>query len=281
MSAVENAGGIGLVAGRGRYPLLFAEETRRRGVQPLVVVAMHGETDPALLTLADQSEWVYVGQLDKTIKTFLKAGVRRVVFAGQIKPGRLFGDLRPDFRVVKLLALLRERHAESIFGALAAEFEKDGVTILPATTHMEGHLASLGVMGRVKPPSGAWEEIELGRRMAITTSSLNIGQTVVVKRGTVLAVEAFEGTDKAILRGGELGQGEVTVVKVAKPRQDLRFDVPCIGLRTVESLVQAKARVLAVEAGRTLLLDRPEVLAALDQAKIAVVGIPLEGPVKP
>jgi UDP-2,3-diacylglucosamine hydrolase len=281
VSVANEAGGIGLVAGRGRYPMLFAEETRRLGIGPLVVVAMHGETDPALAALADQVEWVYVGQLDKTIKAFLKAGVRRVVFAGQIKPGRLFGDLRPDFRVAKLLAFLRERNAESIFGALTREFEKDGVTILPATTHLEAHLASPGVLGRVKPSSADWQDIELGRRIAITTSSNDIGQTVVVKAGAILAVEAFEGTDKAIIRGGEVGKGDVIVVKVAKPRQDLRFDVPCIGLRTVESLITAKARVLAVETGRTLLLDRPAVLAALDQAKIAVVGIPLEGPVKP
>lgn len=268
---------VGLIAGRGRYPLLFCEAAKRRGVRRLVVMAMHGETDPEIAKLADHVEWLYVGQLGACLKALRRLEIRQVVFAGQIKPARLFGDIRPDLRAIAFLARLRERNAETIFGGVAGEFNKDGIEVLPATTFLEDHLAGAGQLGRVKVPRGGWDDIALGRRIAIEVSRLDIGQTVVVKKGTVLAVEGFEGTDKCILRGGELGKGEVTVVKVAKPKQDMRFDVPCVGPITVESLQAAKAEVLAVETGRTLLLDREIVLPAFDKAGIALVGIPLTG----
>jgi DUF1009 family protein len=264
---------VGLMAGRGRYPLLFCEAAKAHGVARLVVVAMHGETDPAIASLADEVVWVHVGQLNKAIQSFVQREVRHVVFAGQVKPARLFGDLRPDFRALKLLATLRLRHAESIFGAIADEFERDGVHVLPATTFLEESLATLGQLGKVKPKRRVQEDIDLGWRVAREVSRLDVGQTVVVKDGTVLAVEGFEGTDQAILRGGELGHGGVVVVKVAKPRHDMRFDVPCIGTRSAESLQRAGAVALAVQAGKTLLIDRAETLAALDRAKIAVVGV--------
>jgi len=267
-----NRESVGLVAGRGRYPLLFCESARAKGVRKIVVAAMHGETDAVIERLADEVVWMHVGQLNKAIKCFVHREVRQVVFAGQIKPARLFGDLRPDLRAIKLLATLKLRNAESIFGALATEFLKDGVTVLPATTFLEDSLAGEGVLGRHKPKKRVLEDVELGWRIAREVSRLDVGQTVVVKDGTVLAVEGFEGTDKAIVRGGELGGGGVTVVKVAKPNHDMRFDVPCIGLRTVESLRNAGAIALGVQAGKTLLIDRAETLAALDKAKIAIVG---------
>jgi DUF1009 family protein len=211
--------------------------------------------------------------LNRAIKFFRSVDVHHVIFAGQIKPTRLFNDLRPDWRALKLLVKLRRKNAESIFTAVAAEFQKDNITILPATMFLEDHLAPSGIIGKIKPAKNQISDLELGKEIAREISRLNIGQTVVIKNGTVVAVEAFEGTDKAIIRGGEIGNGGVTVVKVAKPNQDVRFDLPCIGLRTVESLKQAQAKILAVQAGKTLLLDKPAVIAAMDAAKIALVGI--------
>ena len=261
------------MAGRGRYPLLFCEAARAAGAR-VAVVAMRDETDPAIEALADTVEWVHVGQVGKAIKSLRKRAVEQVVFAGQIKPGRLFTGFRPDLRAVKLLAGLKERNAESIFTGIANEFEKDGITVMPATLFLEADLAGEGVLGKRKPSKIQHADVEFGLRIAREVSALDIGQTVVVKKGTVLAVEAFEGTDRAIKRGGELGHGDVRVVKVSKPDQDLRFDVPCIGTRTVESLKTAGADLLAVTAGATLLLDRELVLKQLDEAGIVLYGCP-------
>ncbi len=263
---------IGLVAGRGRYPLLFAEEARRHGVERLVAVAIRDDADPAIEELADEVNRLPVGKLGKIIKTFVRAGVKEVVFAGQITPGRLFKGLQPDLRLIKVLAGLRQKNADTIFGALANEFESDGIHVLPATTFMEDHLASKGTMGKVKPGKKVMADIEYGREIAAAVSRMDIGQTVVVKNGTVLAVEAFEGTDQAIRRGGELGHGDVVIVKLPKETHDVRFDIPCVGTKTVESLISAEAAAIAVEAGRTLFIDRPELVAALDRAKIAAFG---------
>jgi DUF1009 family protein len=275
MMAVENET-IGLVAGRGVYPLLFCRGARAHGVASLPVIGVRGDADPALAEEADSLDWVYAGQLGRTIKLLKKHGADRVVFAGQIKPGRLFKGLRPDLRTVKLLAGLRRRNAESIFSALAAEFERDGITVLPATTFLEPALAPAGTIGRRRLSGKARADVEYGVSVARRVSAMDIGQTVVVKEGTVLAVEAFEGTDRAIRRGGELGRGGVTVVKVAKPGQDMRFDVPCIGMRSVESLIAAGASVVAVQAGSTLLLEREKVVAALDDAGIVLYGFTVD-----
>ncbi len=264
---------LGLVAGRGRYPLLFCEAARAQGCSRLVVAAMQGEADPVIERLADRVEWLHVGQIGKTIRYFQRNGIQSCVFAGQIKPGRLFGDIKPDLRAMKLLASLTLRNAESIFGGVAGEFEKSGVHVLPATTCLESYLATPGQMGGIKLKRCHRRDVELGWRIAREISRLDIGQTVVVKKGTVLAVEGFEGTDKAILRGGELGRGEIVVVKVAKPNHDMRFDVPCIGMKSIDSLRAAGAAVLCVHARKTLFIDKDDVLAAMDEAGIAVIGL--------
>jgi DUF1009 family protein len=263
---------LGVVAGRGEYPLLLCREAKRVGVSHMAAVAMHGETDPGIEAVADSVDWVYVGQLNKTIKAFKRQDVANVIFAGQIKPGSLFKGMRPDLRALKILKALRTRNAESIFGTIAEEFVRDGVEVMPATLYLENYLAAAGVMGKIKPARKYRADIEYGQFVAQETSRLDIGQTVIVKNGTVLAVEAFEGTDKAVRRGGEVGHGGVVVVKRAKRDHDMRFDVPCIGPWTVDALIAADAKVLAVEAGKTLFLERDRVLSALDAAKIAVVG---------
>jgi len=246
---------------------------RQAGVPHIAVVAMHGETSPEIEDLADSVDWVYVGQLRRTIRSLKRHNAAHVIFAGQIKPGRLFKGMRPDLKTFLLLRRLRERNAETIFSAIADEFEKAGIHVLSSTTFMRDALAPEGVVGACRPGRRQMQEIEFGAHIARESSRLDIGQTVVVKRGTVLAVEGFEGTDSAIRRGGELGRGNVTVVKVAKPGHDMRFDVPCIGMRTVESLREAGARTLAVQAGKTLFIERGKVIPALDRLRIAVVGI--------
>jgi hypothetical protein len=264
------------VAGRGLYPLELCRAARRAGVPRLAVVALHDETAPDIAALADHVDWTHVGQLRHTMRCLQAQQVKEVMFVGQVRPGRLFGDIRPDFLALRLLWSLKERHAHSIFGAIADAFERAGFRVLPAWRYLEADLARDGVLGRCRPRRAQRRDIAFGLRMAAGISRLDIGQTVVVRNGTVLAVEGFEGTDAAIRRGGDLARGgRVTVVKVAKPGHDVRFDLPCIGLQTVASLQAAGAAALAVEVGRTLFLEREAVLAALDAAGIAAVGVRL------
>jgi DUF1009 family protein len=270
---------VGLIAGRGVFPFEFCRAARRAGVPRIVVVAMHGETSPEIEKVADCVEWAYVGQIRRAIRILKREGIVNVVFAGQIKPSRLFTGYRPDFTALRLMWRLRERNAESIFSTAADEFERRGLRVQSSATFMQDSLAASGVLGKVKPRRGLLRDIEFGLPIARAVSRLNIGQTIVVKRGTVLAVEGFEGTDQAIRRGAELGHGGVTVIKVAKPRHDVRFDIPCIGLRTVETMQSAGVKALAVQSGMTLLLERDKVLAGCDEAGIAVLGVDIAEPV--
>ena len=263
---------FGIIAGNGRYPLMLARAARAAGVRRIVVAAFEGETDPALVSLVDEVEWMRVGQLGKLVSFFKKRSVTDVVMAGQIAPKNLF-DLRPDVKALLLLGKLKTRNAESIFGAIGDELKKVGATLLPATTFLEDHLAPPGLIAGPKLSRREEDDVRFGYGIAKEVSRLDIGQTVVVKNGTVLAVEAFEGTNVAIKRGGELGRGEATVVKVSKPDQDFRFDVPCIGPQTLEAACDAKVRVLALEAGRTLLLEREKLLAMAAEHRISIFGI--------
>ncbi len=264
---------LGIIAGRGDFPLILCRCARQAGVRYLGVIALQQDTSKEIEELADHVDWVYPGQLNRAMRYLKCQNISQIIFSGQIKPGRLFTGLRPDWRAARLLWRLKERNAETIFSATAGEFEKAGIRVLPSTLLMQDSLAEVGVLGHITPGKVQQQDIEFGRTIAREISRLNIGQTVVVKKGTVLAVEGFEGTDKAIIRGGDLGHGDVTVVKVAKPFHDLRFDVPCVGMKTVESLCKAEAKAIAVQAGMTLLLEREKVIAACDKAGIAVVGI--------
>lgn len=243
-----------LIAGNGTYPRLAVKGAREAGVAKIVAAAFEGETDPALAGFVDEIHWMRVGQLGRLLDAAKKSGATASMMAGQIAPGNLF-DLRPDFHALLLLAKLKERNAETLFGAIAGELEKAGVPLLNATTFLENHLASEGLIAGPKPKSRLLEDIAYGLGIAKEVSRLDIGQTVVVKKGTVLAVEGFDGTDSTIRRGGELGRGEAVVVKVSKPRQDMRFDVPVIGPKTLETAASAGVTAIAMEAGRTLLLE--------------------------
>jgi DUF1009 family protein len=260
---------IGLIAGNGIYPETFALAARRVGVAKLAAAAFVDETDPKLESLVDALEWMRVGQLGKMIKFFKAQGVTQAVMVGQIAPKNLF-DLRPDLRTLKLLATVKVRNAESLFGAIAAELDRDGITLLPATTFLDDLLPGPGHVCGPALKDRQIEDADYGFRIAKEISRLDIGQTVVVKKGTVLAVEAFEGTNEALKRGGVLGKGEAMMVKVSKPRQDLRFDVPVVGPATIETAAAAGVNAIVIEAGKTLLLGKEEVLRLCAEKGVSI-----------
>ena len=235
------------------------------------MAVFEGETDPALAAMVDDSFPMRVGQLGKLLEAARQSGATRALMAGQIAPSHLF-NLRPDFKALVLLAKLKERNAESLFGAVGSEMTKVGVSLISATTFLDDHLATPGLIAgpRLKPRHV--EDLDYGFRIAKETSRLDIGQTVVVKNGTVLAVEAFEGTNEAIRRGGKLGKGAATLVKVSKPGQDMRFDVPVVGTKTLEVAAESGIRVIGVEAGSTILLNRPKVCALAESLAITIYG---------
>jgi len=261
-----------LIAGSGEYPRLVVESARAAGVRRISLAAFEGETSPDLEALADEVFRMKVGQLGRLLDAAKKSGARDALMAGQIAPGNLF-NLRPDLRALVLLARLKERNAETLFGAVASELASAGVPLLPATTFLEQHIAGKGHLAgpRLKPRHIA--DLEFGFRIAKESSRLDIGQTVVVKNGTVLAVEAFEGTNEAIRRGGALGRTASTMVKVSKPGQDMRFDVPVVGTKTLETASGAKIHAIGVEAGATLLLDLPKVAKTADTLGITIYGL--------
>jgi len=262
---------LGIIAGNRTLPLLFARQARSLGVERLVAVAFDGETDPALASLVDEIIWIKVGQLSRLVTAFTERGVKHCVMLGQIAPKSLF-DVRPDLRAVTVLLRLKQKNAHTIFGALAGELKKDGVELIEATPWLQPLMPGTGFHLGPKLSSEQREDIAFGFQIAKEVSRLEIGQTVVVKGGTVLAVEGFEGTDKCLARGGELAgkDGGGVAVKVAKERHDMRFDIPCIGLRTVETCAASRIAVLAIEAGKTLLLDQEEVAALAAKRRIAL-----------
>src|ERR1700676_1852190 len=268
---MENQSALGIIAGNGAYPFLVAKAARLRGVSAIHVAAFENETRAELAEEADSIEWMRVGQLGRLLKYFEKAGVRRAIMAGQIAPKNLF-DLRPDFRVLILLSRLKRRNAETLFSALGDELARAGIELLPATTFLEDSLAVEGLMGGPRPKKRFLEDIAYGFEIAKEVSKLDIGQTVIVRHGTVLSVEAFEGTNEAIRRGAALGKQGAVVVKVSKPNQDLRFDVPVIGCETLEVASAAGVVIIAVGAGKTLLLDKEAVVALAAKRQVTVYG---------
>jgi DUF1009 family protein len=268
---MESQLALGIIAGNGLYPFLLARAARQHGVAAIHVAAFENETRTDLADHADSVEWMRVGQLSRLLKYFERTGVRQAIMAGQIAPKNLF-DLRPDFKALMLLGRLKRRNAETLFGAVADELAKVGVELLPATTYLEDCLAKDGLIAGPKPSRRLVEDIVFGFEIAKEVSRLDIGQTVIVRNGTVLAVEGFEGTDEAIQRGARLGKGGAVVVKVSKPKQDFRFDVPVIGCQTLEVASRAGAKAIAIEAGRTLLLDKEALKASAEEKKLTIYG---------
>ncbi len=262
---------IGIIAGNGVYPETFARAARSKCPDvKLVAAAFEGETSPEFLELVDDSAWFRVGQLGKMIKFFKSQKAAEAVMVGQIAPKNLF-DLRPDLRTLMLLARLKERNAESLFGGIADELGKDDIRLLPATTFLEDLLPNPGTVCGPPLKKRQVEDAEFGFRIAKETSRLDIGQTVVVRHGTVLAVEAFEGTNSCVKRGGELGKGkDVMLVKVSKPDQDFRFDVPVIGPHTIQACIDAGVKSICVEARKTLLLERDTIFKLCQEHAVSL-----------
>jgi DUF1009 family protein len=263
---------IGLIAGNGRFPLLFAEAAHRAGVE-VVAVAHQNETPDEITNLVTHLTWVRVGELGKIIRVLKDAGVRRAVMAGGIRKPRQLSDFRPDFRGAAFIAKIRSLRDDVLLRGVAAELEHDGITIVESTLFLGDLVPQVGTLTRKAPKSRELEDVRFGLEVAREIGRFEIGQSVVVKRRTVIAVEGIEGTDAAIRRGGELGRGGVVVVKVSKPGQDLRFDVPAVGMTTIDVMREVGAKVLALEAGRTIMIDRAEVIRAADAAGIAIVAV--------
>jgi DUF1009 family protein len=265
---------LGLIAGNRTLPLEFARQARAAGVKRLVAVAFENETDPALAPLVDEIVWLKVGQLAKLISAFTDRKISQCVMVGQIAPKNLY-DLRPDLRAIGMLFRLKEKNAHTIFGAIADELKKDGVELIDATPWLAPLMPSGDFQLGPKISAEQKADVEFGFKIAKEISRLEIGQTVVVKNGTVLAVEGFEGTDQCLARGGGLAgkDGGAVAVKVAKEKHDLRFDIPCIGRQTLETCAASGVAVLALESGKTLLLEREACAQFAKQNKISLTTI--------
>ncbi|MGH7888429.1 MAG: LpxI family protein [Candidatus Binatia bacterium] len=263
---------LGLIAGNGKFPLLFASEAKRAGYA-VIAVAHRGETEETLNEVADEVTWIYVGQLGKIIRVFKRAQVTEAVMAGGIRKVRLLSNFRPDLRGVRFLAKFKSREDDVLLRGIADELAADGIRILESTLCLPDILCREGVLTKRQPDRQEWDDVKLGFRTAKEIGRLGIGQTVVVKNQVVVAVEAVEGTDATIQRGGTLAKAGCVVVKVSKPQQDLRFDVPAVGVETIARLHEVGGTVLALEAGKTILLEKESLLSQADGYGIAVVGV--------
>ena len=263
---------IGLIAGNGRFPIIFADNAKRLGYT-VSAVAHIGETAPELEQHVERIHWIKIGQFNKLINALKEDGVQQAVMLGGVSKTHVFTTVRPDFRALALASRLRIWKDDAILREIAAELEREGIQIRESTFGLSGILVEEGMLTKRGPAKKEWDDIHFGWDIAHDIGRLDIGQCVVIKDRVVVAVEAVEGTDETIRRGGTLGREGVVVVKRCKPQQDLRFDLPAVGPRTIETMEAVHASVLALEAGRTVLLDRDETLRRADQAGIAIVGI--------
>jgi len=266
---------LGLIAGNRSLPILLARQARAMGLKRLIAIGFEGETDPTLQEFVDELVWLKVGQLSKLINAFKDRSVKHCVMAGQIAPKHLF-DLRPDLRAMALLFRLKEKNAHTIFGAIADELRKDGIELIEALPWLKPLMPTSGFRLGPAPSPQQLEDMEFGFRIAKEISRLEIGQTVVVKNGAVLAVEGFEGTDRCLARGGELAgrDGGGVAIKVAKEQHDMRFDIPCVGPQTLKVCAEARISLLAFENGRSLVLEQEtcEKLARQNKLCLTTVG---------
>ena len=263
---------IGIIAGGGQLPLLFAKATSQEGLE-VFAAAHENETDPELANQVSGLQWVKLGQLGRIIKFFKQHGVDKTVMVGSITKTNIFRDIRPDLKGLGLWNKINVKQDDAILRAVAEGLAKEGIEVVASTRYLPELLFPKGVITKKKPTKGQQDDIFFGWEMARAVGNLDIGQCVVVRNRTVLAVEAIEGTDAAIKRGGSLGKEKTVVVKLRKPNQDLRFDLPAVGLTTIDSMVEAKAAVLAVEAGHALLFDREHFVKAANKSGIVVLGV--------
>ncbi len=261
----------GLIAGNGRFPFLVLEGARRAGVS-LSVAAIKEETDREIEKTAESIAWISIGQLGKLIRFFKREGVTKAIMAGQVKHVQIFSGTIPDLRMLKMLVSLPRRNTDSLIGGVVKELESEGIELIDSTFFIKDQLAQGGVLTKRSPDNHELENIEYGLKVAGEIARLDLGQTIVVRSKACVAVEAMEGTDAVIKRAGQLARGKLTVIKVAKPNQDMRFDVPVVGVPTIETMIEASASCLCVTAGKTLIFDREEMLTLANKNKIAVIG---------
>jgi UDP-2,3-diacylglucosamine hydrolase len=263
---------LGLIAGNGKFPLIFAEQAKREGFS-LVAVAHRGETLGAIEEIIEDVTWIYVGQLGKMIRTFHRAGITEAAMAGGIQKVKFLENFRPDLRGARFLARMKSKDDDALLRGVAEELESEGIKILDSTLCLSQIVASEGVLTKRSPRATEWEDVRFGFGVAKEVGRLGIGQTIVVKKQMIVAVEALEGTDAAIERGGKLARPGFVVVKVSKPQQDLRFDVPAVGVDTVRQIHEMGGTVLAVEAGKTILLEKEALLKEAEDLGISVVAL--------
>ncbi len=262
---------LGIVAGDGNLPFIVARNARKQGITSIYAAAFAGQTDPSLENYVDRIKWVGLGQLNKLIDFFTANGVKKAVFIGRVAHKVVFSNLKLDFKMIQLAMKIKDWRTDSILGAIVEEITRSGVEIIDSTTYLKELLPGPAILTKRKPSKQEQDDIRFGFFIAKNLAGLDVGQTVVVKKKTVCALEAVEGTDETILRGGKLGKKNVVVVKVAKPHQDMRFDVPVVGTATLEKLREANASVLAIEAGRTLLLEQDELVTMADKHNMSIV----------
>lgn len=262
----------GLIAGGGRFPLLVLSSAKQQGHE-MVVVAVKEETLPEIEPLADRCYWVSLGELTKLIEILQKEQITEAIMAGRVQHARIFSSIRPDWKLLKLLASLPRKNTDSLIGAVARVLADEGIRLIDSTALLAPYLAKEGPNTKRKPTAEEQADIDYGTEIARALAAYDIGQSVVICEKACVAVEAMEGTDAVIERAGQYSNGRrLTVVKVAKPKQDMRFDVPAVGPTTIAKMKSANATALAVDAGKTLFIDRDELLTAAEQAKITIVG---------
>ncbi len=261
-----------IIAGRQAYPAMLAKAARDAGVKRIVVLGFKGETSKDVLLLADEVLWTHLGAMQTFLDTLESTGIKQCVMVGQIAPSNLF-HLRYDKMAREIMASLPSKNAHTIFGAIVEAIESRGIIVLPGNTFMECYTPQAGLLSRRAPTERELVDIELGLRLVKGTSEFEIGQTVAIKDGIIVAVEAFEGTNETIKRAGRVGKPGTVIVKVPKEGHDMRFDIPVIGVKTFRMMKKAKVSCLAVEAGKTILLEKEKLIALADQLDMAFVAI--------
>jgi DUF1009 family protein len=262
---------FGLIAGNGKFPFMVLQGAHKSGAE-MAVVAIREETDPEIEQLATTMTWVGIGQLGRMIRFFKDEGVEKAIMAGQVKHVQIFSRAIPDARMLKVLLKLPRRNTDSLLGAIAAELKSEGIELIDSTYFLQDSLPQVGVLTRRKPDRREKEDIEYGLEIAREIARLDLGQTIVVRGKACVAIEAMEGTDETIRRAGKLLQRGLTVVKIAKLNQDMRFDVPVVGVPTIAAMAEAGATCLCITAGKTLMFDAAEMIRFADEKKISIVA---------
>ncbi|RJP28005.1 MAG: LpxI family protein [Candidatus Omnitrophota bacterium] len=264
---------IGLIAGNRKFPIIFSEAARKKGYE-IVAIAIKGDTSAKINQLADKVYWLKLSDFSRVFDILNYEGVKKILMAGQISPWRLFSkEVQKDKSLKEILDSLADKRADTIFGAIADKFSERGFEILDSTSLIEEQLPKKGTLTKKQPDFKGWEDVYFGFELAKKVAFLDIGQTVAVKQKAIVAIEALEGTDKLIKRAGKIARGGITIVKVSKPKQDKRFDIPVVGLSTIKNLIKARAQCLAIEAGKTLFIDKEISLAFADRHGLAIVAV--------